>query len=208
MSFQENLRYYRERAGYKSAREFAEVLNIPYATYAGYEYKNREAKYPMLIKIAKLLNVSIDDLLGLKNNILGKNDNEQILELLNSCLNSGGFKGLLEGLDETPKIKIKSIDDNYIIFNLSINANKEFENISVSKQGFITQIRMLEELKKSKIKDCIFYEVFDNVKAKMRVEIEQALNCMENSSNKEDIKSRLSDLDFIEQVKMDYLKNK
>lgn len=63
MSFQENLRYYRAKAGYKSAKEFAEVLGLPYATYAGYEYKNREPKYNTLCKIADLLNVSIDELL-------------------------------------------------------------------------------------------------------------------------------------------------
>lgn len=30
MSFQENLRYYREKAGYKQSKDFAKVLDIPY----------------------------------------------------------------------------------------------------------------------------------------------------------------------------------
>ena len=29
MSFQENLRYYREKAGYKQAKDFAKVLDVP-----------------------------------------------------------------------------------------------------------------------------------------------------------------------------------
>lgn len=64
MSFQENLRHYREKAGYKTAKDFSESLSLPYATYAAYENKNREPKYNTLCKIADLLNVSTDELLG------------------------------------------------------------------------------------------------------------------------------------------------
>lgn len=66
MSFQENLKYYREKAGYKTAKDFSEALSLPYATYAAYENKNREPKYNTLCKIADLLNVSTDELLGAK----------------------------------------------------------------------------------------------------------------------------------------------
>lgn len=66
MSFQENLKYYREKAGYKQAKDFAKVLDIPYSTYIGYEVRNREPKYQTLCKIADLLNVSTDELLGAK----------------------------------------------------------------------------------------------------------------------------------------------
>lgn len=65
MSFQENLRHYREQAGY-SAKEFAEVLKIPPNTYVGYEVRGREPKFDTLCKIADLLEVSTDDLLGRK----------------------------------------------------------------------------------------------------------------------------------------------
>ena len=44
MSFQENLRYYRERAGYKQSKDFAQALDIPYSTYKGYETQGREPK--------------------------------------------------------------------------------------------------------------------------------------------------------------------
>ena len=66
MGFQENLKYYREKAGYKTAKELADVLKLPYNTYAGYESKGREPKYSTLCKIADLLNVSTDELLGAK----------------------------------------------------------------------------------------------------------------------------------------------
>ena len=67
MGFQENLRFYKEKAGYTSAKDFSKALNIPYNTYAGYESQYREPKYETLIKIADLLNVSTDELLGHEN---------------------------------------------------------------------------------------------------------------------------------------------
>lgn len=66
MSFQENLKYYREKAGYKQAKDFYKLLGVPYATYIGYESKGREPKYNTLCKIADLLHVSTDELLGAK----------------------------------------------------------------------------------------------------------------------------------------------
>ena len=85
MSFQENLKYYREQAGYKTAKEFADILNIPYNTYTAYENQKREPKLEMLIKIADLLNISLDDLLGrkepqLKDNLM-KIKNKVMLEV-------------------------------------------------------------------------------------------------------------------------------
>ena len=66
MGFQENLKYYREKAGYKQAKDFYKLLGVPYSTYIGYESKGREPKYSTLCKIADLLNVSTDELLGAK----------------------------------------------------------------------------------------------------------------------------------------------
>ncbi|BAL84253.1 putative transcriptional regulator [Selenomonas ruminantium subsp. lactilytica TAM6421] len=63
MSFQNNLRQYREKLGI-TAKDFAAQLGINYGTYAGYETQGREPKYNVLCKIAAALNVSIDDLIG------------------------------------------------------------------------------------------------------------------------------------------------
>ena len=85
MSFQENLKYYREQAGYKTAKEFADTLGIPPNTYVGYEVRGREPKFDTLCKIADLLEVSTDDLLGrkepqLKDNLM-KIKNKVMLEV-------------------------------------------------------------------------------------------------------------------------------
>ena len=65
MSFQDNLRHYREKLGL-TAKDFAAQLNINYGTYAGYETQGREPKYETLCKIATALNVSVDELIGHK----------------------------------------------------------------------------------------------------------------------------------------------
>lgn len=63
MAFKDNLKAYRKDAGY-TAKDFAKELGIAYTTYLTYENQGREPKYDILMKIADLLNVSIDDLLG------------------------------------------------------------------------------------------------------------------------------------------------
>lgn len=62
-SFSHNLRYYREKLGY-SSNELANLLGIPYTTFKGYENAGREPKYETLCRIANILKVSIDELLG------------------------------------------------------------------------------------------------------------------------------------------------
>ncbi|MFV0616857.1 helix-turn-helix domain-containing protein [Megasphaera sp. WILCCON 0056] len=64
MLFQERLRKYREAAGYKTAKEFAMALGMPYTSYIAYENRQREPKYDVLMEIADKLGVAIDELLG------------------------------------------------------------------------------------------------------------------------------------------------
>lgn len=68
MNFRENLMQYR-KAKYPSARKFAEALGIPYNTYLSYENpaKPTEPRYELLVKIAALLDVTTDELLGYVN---------------------------------------------------------------------------------------------------------------------------------------------
>ena len=63
--FHTNLRNLREMQGY-SQKKFAELLEIPVTTYRNHENTLREPSYDILINIAKLLNVSTDELLGVK----------------------------------------------------------------------------------------------------------------------------------------------
>lgn len=76
MSFAQNLKIYREKAGYSSAKEFANTLGIAYTTYLPYENpskdKGREPKYETLLKIADALDVTVDELLGAKRSKLKK----------------------------------------------------------------------------------------------------------------------------------------
>ena len=68
MNFRENLIQFR-KAKYPSARKFAQELGIPYNTYLSYENpaKPTEPRYEMLVKIAALLDVTTDELLGYVN---------------------------------------------------------------------------------------------------------------------------------------------
>ena len=51
------------KAAQISQKDFAQMLNIPISTLSGYENGGREPKFDLLIKMAELLTVSIDDLL-------------------------------------------------------------------------------------------------------------------------------------------------
>lgn len=133
MSFQENLRYYRTKAGYKQAKEFANILGISYTTYTSYENQGREPKYKTLCKIADLLKVSTDDLLGRTTNIIGNKDNDEIKRLIITSLKQNRktpFKIKLINIDETSinlKIRLRNnIGD--VVFQHSINI-KDFINI-------------------------------------------------------------------------------
>ena len=86
MGFQENLIHYREKAGYKSAQDFSEKLGINYTTYMGYENKGREPKYSLLVKIARLLHVSVDNLLG-----YDPEQPDELTRCLNVCKEAGLF---------------------------------------------------------------------------------------------------------------------
>lgn len=64
MSFKDNLIRCRELAGYSNAADFARKLGISYTTYMGYENKGAWPPEKNLLKIAELLNVSVDLLIG------------------------------------------------------------------------------------------------------------------------------------------------
>ena len=106
MSFQENLKHYREKAGYKSAKEFANTLGIPPNTYVGYEVRGREPKFDTLCKIADLLEVSTDDLLGRTTNILGNNEDDLLEKIINESIKIGDCKLL----------KLSRISSDYVYF--------------------------------------------------------------------------------------------
>ena len=137
MSFQENLRYYREKAGYKQAKDFAEALNIPYSTYVGYEVRNREPKYETLCKIADKLHVSTDDLLGRITNILGTDEDNRLIEKINDILSTD-----INNLD----IELNKIDDKYIYFEFKNKLDlKEQIKLMLDKKNFIKNLNIVDD---------------------------------------------------------------
>lgn len=135
MSFQENLRYHRKKAGYQQAKDFAMALNISYSTYKGYESQGREPKYETLCKIADLLQVSTDDLLGRTTNILGNKDDYILLKRLDKLLSIANEKHYTD-------IKIQKTDDNNIYFKNN-NASISFEYV-VSKKKIINALNKID----------------------------------------------------------------
>lgn len=65
MNFAENLKKYREEAGYVTAKDFAAVLNIPVSTYTSYENGTREPNFRRLDEIAAALHIAPAALLGI-----------------------------------------------------------------------------------------------------------------------------------------------
>ena len=150
MSFQENLRYYREKAGYKQAKDFAEALNIPYSTYTGYEVRNREPKYETLCKIADLLQVSTDDLLGRTTNILGTNEDERLKKELNNLLNPNEVKSL--------QVVVNNIDKEDIHCSF-LELQQDF---FLDKSGIISIINTLNEAMEDKKKNIFQKSLFSS----------------------------------------------
>lgn len=136
MSFQENLRYYREKAGFKSAKEFSISLGIPYPTYKGYESQSREPKFDTLCKIADLLDVSTDELLGRENNILGNHEDErlkQIIKVVTSSINENNAPFSIETDFGTDIIQLKFLYNGVITI----------DNINIYKQDIIKSINAI-----------------------------------------------------------------
>ena len=63
-NFNENLKIARERKGL-SQKDMAESIGVAKSTYSLYESGNREPGVPTIKKIADVLNVSADELLGI-----------------------------------------------------------------------------------------------------------------------------------------------
>lgn len=170
MSFQENLKHYREKAGYKSAKEFANTLGIPPNTYVGYEVRGREPKFDTLCKIADLLEVSTDDLLGRTSNILGNNEDEQLKITINKLLKQNNEKELYKfdhlEIDKIQSnffdyyIVLKEISKNNIIFQFINDVSNQKYELTINKIEFIKKINEIEKeisiLKQIKIDEFLF----------------------------------------------------
>lgn len=166
MNLDKNLRYYREQAGYNTAKEFADVLDIPYNTYTAYENQKREPKLEMLIKIADLLNVSLDDLVGRTP----ADEDEQLKITINKLLKQNNEKELYKfdhlEIDKIQSnffdyyIVLKEISKNNIIFQFINDVSNQKYELTINKIEFIKKINEIEKkisiLKQIKIDEFLF----------------------------------------------------
>lgn len=93
MNFKDNLRHYRELAGI-SSKEMAQKLEISYTTYLNYENKDSEPRYKTLCKIASLLNVT-------PNNLLGFAEKDETQKYIDVC-NGSGNKAEMKFIENNP----------------------------------------------------------------------------------------------------------
>lgn len=161
MDFKDRLRYYREQRGYSSDK-LAKLLDIPYTTLKGYENAGREPKYNILIKIADILNVSLDDLLGRTP----ANEDEKIKELF--ALKNGDIDILSINLNNIKKDCV--LFDIYLYDNKNISAdkkrglikenkNRKLVNKSIMSIDKVEFIKLLKDLREQAMS-----EYFHNVK--------------------------------------------
>lgn len=159
MDFKDRLRYYREQRGY-SSDELAKLLDIPYTTLKGYENAGREPKYNILVKIADILNVSLDDLLGRTP----ADEDEKLLNLLDDILL----------LDKKKCITIDSYTKEHIYFY--IGTNFKYGKIEINKKCIIDCINKSKQISKEIERINIFNFLIDEI-------LNTAFNDLENGIN-------------------------
>ena len=159
MGFQENLRYYREKANL-TPTEMAKYLNVAYNTYVGYEVRGREPKYDALCKIADLLNVSTDELLGRENNILGMNEDERLKKVINNLLDSR-----FNLKDNMPVVfQLKYVDDSTLYFSL-LPTNT---SMTINKMALIQFINNLDMVKAESFQKLLLDMYFSSMWLKLK----------------------------------------
>lgn len=162
MEFKDILKSYRLKSGMTKA-EFSRKLGIDsYSTYNNYEVGSSEPKIDMLIKIADLLNISLDDLVGRTPT----NEDEKIKELF--ALKNGDIDILSINLNNIKKDCI--LFDIYLYDNKNISAdkkrglikenkNRKLVNKSIMSIDKVEFIKLLKDLREQAMN-----EYFHNVK--------------------------------------------
>lgn len=159
MSFHENLRYYRKKAGY-STQKMANLLGITANTYAGYEIREREPKYKTLCMIANILNVSADDLLGITTNIIGNKDNEKDTQLEKIiCDTIPYYNASNVGI----MLHLNYINKDIICFDVGYSDDCLIGTGEINKEKFIKELSKIDITIMNTKTNKIFYYLADNV---------------------------------------------
>lgn len=189
INLSKNLRYYREQAGYKTAKEFVDVLKIPYNTYTAYENQNREPKLDLLIKMASLLHVSIDDLVGYSK--LGKptNPEDKKLEIeLNNLLSECNLSFYEINL------KFERISKNKIIFSNITRFTEEKFYFSIPKDKFIQGLEAIDKEFFENKRDLVQMYLYDvNAREEISLLTRDLKNNLSNNHNDDDINKLIDD---------------
>lgn len=146
--FTENLKKYREKADLSKA-ELARLLGLKYNTYNNYEMGTGEPKLDILVKIANILNVSIDDLVGRTP----ADEDERLKKTINDLLVLVNKK---LGIDYKA---IKINDTNIVFANLSSEDKFEF---AINKNELISIINDMKTQSAINEGYLLFDKVFDN----------------------------------------------
>ena len=139
MEFKDILKSYRLKSGMTKA-EFSRKLGIDsYSTYNNYEVGSSEPKIDMLIKIADLLNVSLDDLVGRTP----ADEDERLKKTIEDVLSISDIKFL----------KLHDINSGFITFEICGNDENFIHHASFRKKDLLAIIELIQNnfRKKEKI---------------------------------------------------------
>lgn len=126
MNFGEGLKFYRELA-HLSQKELAEKLCVPASMIGRYETTNTEPRIGFVMDVCRILNVSIDDLMGFE-----VNTKKQVLDLL-PCK-------IVDRTNQNIKIEWNTVanDKEYNFYTIVNEAdfNKAIENIDAECDNY------------------------------------------------------------------------
>lgn len=148
MEFKDILKSYRLKSGMTKA-EFSRKLGIDsYSTYNNYEVGSSEPKIDMLIKIADLLNISLDDLVGRTPADEDEQLKKVVSDLLSKYDNQQNIK--IHEVEYIPDFE-KSKDNTIMCFSI---CEKIYS--SINKKNFIDKLNYIDLFTKN-FKDKLSY---------------------------------------------------
>ena len=127
-TFAKRLRYYREKAKLNQ-KQLAKIVNIPYTTYSGYEIKDSQPPFEILLKLAAALGVDVNTLVGYKKDekaaraISGSDYKELIQEITEA---RGHILDSIALLPEAEGTELqKTIEAAFVLMESSLQLTKD-----------------------------------------------------------------------------------
>lgn len=179
MEFKDILKSYRLKSGMTKA-EFSRKLGIDsYSTYNNYEVGSSEPKIDMLIKIADLLNISLDDLLGRTP----ADEDERLKKVVSDLLS----KFAKENDIKLHEIKYKKefekyIDKSKLFFTVYKNLYA-----SINKVNFIDKLNNIEMFTKEFKDKLIYYCIIKYLFTELSFDLDDDIKELDELSKSKDI---------------------